>query len=544
MHNRLTLFHGTEQFSSQIDTSFLEFDIPSATDLYREIISRDQYELVSQLSFSSIEQILWEKECNIEDFARAPDIKLLSNTHYHYIFHFKKMDDFAERHALIAVLNKLRHVEANKDTLFLETDAVKLHFYHDYGYGFDASGRISILPRTYRALCIYDLIVTELYMNNATRTDKNYTNSLISDYLSVHSKQFAKINGRHTTSFDVIQQLIGCLKNIPCDRQSAAALHWGFADARCAWPVSYNDNHINDKLDRGAMAVVPLTPAACFNKMPENKYDELNQYSHYYCSLIQYRYLMDLKSLFSFVSENTLQRIKDHMIKWEDFKTQPIITKYEALINKIENISWEKWRDFFKPSAHSRGILYWEEKVSKDGYRMVCVKAFNNTDDGRLLEKFFVEKMREELRSVLKIERRNSLSRCNPLYHVAYYLVVNQQDLAACSLKNLLTYSDAAMQILNNTVLEKLTLSNLQFFKTREPRRWIDYYDYRETKHCNEMREFIWVQAAWLMLRDWFLHYKDVGVPPTDLLFAIAGFLKGLLVLEYNRPQISTKRLQ
>jgi hypothetical protein len=532
---RLTLFHGTEQLSPQIDTSFFELDIPSGTDLYREMIARDQYELVSELSFSAITKILLDKGCNIKDLPKAHDVSLLSDTHYHYIFHFEKMDDFAARERLITILNELRHAAANKNTLFLDADTLSLHFYEDCTFDFCANERVSMLSNAYRALCIYDLIVEELYRHNLKREDKNYTNSLISDYLSIHSYEFLVENKRDLFCSHVANRLRLCLKTIPCDRRSAAALHWGFN--RISWSLMELKENKEKIFNRAALMMIPLTPEACLNAQPNKKvYGELTYDAHYYCSLIQYRYLMDLKSLFSSVSKNTLQQIKDHMKKWGSYKTQPVILKYEALINKIQNIFFENRANNDNAYDCLRGDdLYWEEGVSSNGDGMVCIKAFGRGE--RSLKKDFSlkmqKKLQEKLQPILNVERHFTLHTSHPQHDQSYYLAVNQKDLAKCPLKKLLTYRMYAIQILNNPVLDKLTLSNLQFFKTIPCRNWISYWGHPHSKYDAEMREFVFLLAAWLMIEEWGWHQRNAGML-MDVLLVMTNFLKELLIQEYK----------
>jgi hypothetical protein len=440
---RLTLFQNTNEPSPPLDPAFLAFSIPSAENLYLENIFRDKYELISQLSLDAIKKILSDKGCDIADFAKDPEIKMLSETHYHYIFSFNDVNDFAAREKLIIGLHELRYAEVNKKNLFLDTGTIRLHLSNAESYEFDAEQKQSIFSNAYRALCIYDLIVEELYRHNLKRTDDDYTNSLISDYLSVHGEDFTGFK-TWNTHFEVCKKLQKCLKDIICDRGAAAVLNDSFNE------TVYIDD---ETFKRGVLGSMPLTRAAQLREKPVNTYcGKLNQYSRHYCSLIQYRYLMDLKCLFSLVDENELQKIKDHMARWENFKRQPVIVKYESLVNKIENFQRENREGVGKSSCDSWESCYWQERT-QNGEEVVFIRVFNPHVKDRLLNREFTMELQRYLQPVLNTTRCNTFQSGDARYQEGYHLLVKQQDLAKCSLENL-----------DNLVLEKINVKQSSVF--------------------------------------------------------------------------------
>jgi hypothetical protein len=530
---RLTLFQNTNEPSPPLDPAFLAFSIPSAENLYHEIISRDEYELVSQLSLNEIKKILSDKGCDIADFAKDPEIKILFETHYHYIFHFGKMD-FDAREKCITALNELRSVEVDKDNLFLDKSGLKLHFSHTESWCFDAEDtsdeedsadkeeRKSLLPHAYCARYYYDRIVEELYQHNLKRKDKDYKNSLISDYLSIHEKA-----GVHNP-------IEKCLRNI-CDRKAAASLRWaGESFMLSRTPYA-----------RGAIGMLPLTASAFAYTEPgkdclgQNCSRNLNQYSHHYFSLVQYRYLMDLKCLFSDVDAYEIQRIKDHMKKWEDFKYQPIIAKYEALMNKLEDIRSQDralgvWTD-----------CYWEEQISENGEVVILIGAFHGQEDSESFSQRFLDRVCVELNGPLKMTIYNNFHSVEFRYYNAFFLSVTQKDLAAYPIKDLLAYSENGIQKSTNAALTRLTLSNQTFFQTKKPREWVQCLENAsrynsELSSCREeLKQFIWMQVAWLMIKDWVYHYEEI-VLPAEVLLSIPSLLGR--VLKQEEDDLAKKR--
>ncbi|MBA2655933.1 MAG: hypothetical protein H0U70_03000 [Tatlockia sp.] len=551
--NYTQFFRYKDESTPPIDESFLEFKIPSARDLYHKIIERNSYALISKLSLEELKLTLASKDCDVDFFFSQINIEVLSETLNYYIFHFKEMDNeltaeqaFFLRNRLLAQLNALRLEEVNNNLFVDDSSSIRLHLSDTENYRFATDSKLSNLPNSYRALCIYDLIVEDLYLHNLRREDNNYKDSLISDYLSIHSSKFAEYgwNGR----FSLSQKLQECLKNITCDRKAATLLEWSFDE-------TYEDREL--EFNRGILATLPLTASASLETNPAQSYSTkrygLNSYSYYYCSLIQYRYLQDLKVLFLPIMQKSatnsrkdeshlefqqeIEQLKAQFEKWKEFKNQPMVIKLGALIDKIEDI---RRQDHKKPGRFYAGnwpVCYWEEKAfegSEQKPKIILIKALYTLGSQRLFKQAFAIKIQQELRkSSLTISRANLFLSNDSHYAEGYYFSVKQEDIAKCSLRNLLVCSEATISTSKNVTLVQLMLANHKFFTTKRPIEWLECLQDKNMKTL-EMTTFIWKLATWPKVKVWLNHQKpnvfyENNSLPLELLLIITSFLAKLL---------------
>lgn len=500
--NNTAFFQLKEEPSPPIDASFMDFPIPSAKDLYYKILERDNYELVSALSLDEIKSSM---RCDIESLCETINIEVLPNSLTYYTFYFKHSELTPEvlalREQFFTLLNDLRRALFNQEKLFLDDNtSLSFHFSSTEKYGFVVNGQQSTIPNAYRALCIYDFIVEDLYLHNLSRKDSDYKNSLISDYLSIHNIQFDGLGWNYTC--EVSKKFQQCLKDITCDRKAAGLLK-----------ASFGKNFRDIEFDRGVMHIIPLTANACLSQKPNS--NRLNNYSHHYCSLIQYRYLLDLKCLslsltnekkdakqvdFSHLElKNELEQVKKQMAHWKDFKNQPMIKKYERLVDKINDM--RRNAKCSEPGMWTS--CYWEEGALKNEQKdkILCIKALNTQVSERLFPRNVAIAIQNEMtqlsNNMLMFNRHNLFNpNDSSRYKEGYFLSIKQEDLAKCPLNNLLIYSENGTVYLKNTDLVPQLLSNNTFFETKKPCEWMEFLRNNQMD-TDALKRYIWQKAIW-----------------------------------------------
>lgn len=520
-------FLHNEEISPQIDPSYLSFPIPSAKDLYDKIITRTSYELVTSLSLDVIQSALDKEQCNIS--FEVITTESLPNSLTHYTFNFKHTEfesneeAFCLRKKCITLFNTLRHEVFSQDGLFLDDTDLFFHFADNDKYAFVPTNKKSVLSNAYRALCIYDLIVEELYLHNLQRKDSDYKNSLISDYLSLHSIELDGLSNHYR--LDVSKKLQHYLKFTTSDKKAAALLKASFQRATRAI-----------EFDRGVMDFIPLTCDAYEREVPQLN-NGLNNYSHSYCSLIQYRYLLDLQRLcVSLTHEKTdvpveLKRVENQMVKWRDFKNQPIIIKYERLLDKIN--AMRKTNQTYDVGSWTS--CYWEEKNTVIG-EQIEKKLYINALNTRVANRFFPRSFANAFQTEMKQVSNNTLrfTRENHYGHnEGYLLSAKQEDIAKCPLSNLLIYSEEGICYLKDTHLVPLLFSKNTFFETKKPWEWVTCLKNKDM--CtDDLKRFIWQEAIWpkfnaLQKQDEFT--QDYFLP-IDILGVIISYFIALLEQE------------
>jgi hypothetical protein len=536
--NNTPFFRYKEEPSPPIDASFTNFPIPSAKDLYYKIIEHGSYELVSALSLDEIKS---STQCDIESLCETINIEVLSNSLTYYTFYFKHSDltpeALALREQFYTSLNDLRRALFNQEKLFLDDTSLSFHFSSTETYDFLANGQKSTIPNTYRALCIYDFIIEDLYLHNLSRKDSDYKNSLISDYLSIHNIQFDGLGWNY--AFEVSKKFQQCLKDITCDRKAAGLLKG-----------SFEETFRGSEFDRGVMHIIPLTANAYLSEKPNS--NRLNNYSHHYCSLIQYRYLLNLKCLslsltnekkrsyekmdakqedFSHLElKKELEQVKKQMAHWKDFKNQPMITKYERLVDKINDMRRNAKR--FEQGMWTS--CYWEESILKNEQKdkILFIKALNTQVSERLFPKNFAIAIQNEMtqlsNNMLMLNRHN-------MYHVndsfryneGYFLSIKQADLAKCPLNNLLIYTVNGLSYLKNTDLVPQLLSNTTFFETKKPCEWVTFLENKQMV-TDDLKRYIWEKAIWPKVNE--LQKQDAFLGGNYLPIEILGIIITLFV--------------
>lgn len=352
-------FERKESIPLTIDNSYLEFEIPNAEELYYGLIHQNSYPLISKLSIKDIEDYLIDLSCNLDLLEDEYSSFQLPDLRNYYNFSFKPNNtNFKEREQLINALYQLRYAKEGlgNDELFLDkNEPIQLHLSSKIAYTFATPEKKSDIPVSYRATCLYDLIVRELYGNYLNlNKDSAY---LISDYLSIHTNEFAFLD-KDENEYLVRDVLITCIQDIVGDKNITTLMEEASRQAQS-----------EESFKRGIFSTIPLSPSAILHTNPEKqkRREKLNQYSHHYCALIQYRYLVDLKSIFE--KSDWLEReksvVEEQMIKWENFRTQPLIVASEKIIEKISELSTKAGKSI---------SLSWEEghmPLYGDGFNIV-----------------------------------------------------------------------------------------------------------------------------------------------------------------------------
>ncbi len=491
-----------EKSSPPIDNSFLTFAIPSAKELYEQTVWRDRFELISDLPLEEIEKYLSLIELDNSQIEQKV-IEKISKSLFCINFYFKKTDNrtektFLAREKLVKKLSQLRYLLLDKQELDLDEGSLQLHISSVESYQFAANKNPGYFPNSYRALFIYDLIVEELYTNKYRVENADNSDNLITDYLSVHS---TKLTGFKKWNIDseIIKKLSKCLQNMLCDRKAAAYLKWSL-DQSC----------FPDK-SRGAFTFIPLTANASLCRKPDNSM-ALNHYSYKYFSLVQYRYLLELKSLFTIETNEELLRVKKEMNRWENFRNQPLILKYESLADKVASLAGKhhqiklgSWED----------QCYWEETkvlINEQVHKYLQIYALNTQVSYRLFTQEEAVAVQKELKNcvpVLAPERMNIFQRNKLGYTEGYFISVKLENLAKVPFRNLLIYEELSLIKSKNAELSKLLLTNQALFATKQPQEWLEFL---KNKNIPE-KEFIGQLADWPKISMLFLLHGDYSLP-------------------------------
>ncbi len=302
------------------------------------------------------------------------------------------------------------------------------------------------------------------------------------------------VDNTSSSGLEVAQKLVECIISITCDRKAAGVIK-----------SVYEDTYEGCKFNRGALAKLPLSTSAAMDWKPGD--EKLNQYSYQYCSLIQYRYLLDLKLLSLFLIEknhpqkiaveNKIECVKHEMKRWEHFRQQPMIIKCEYLADQI-----------------NRKACYWDEGIrTSDNQAVIYFKVFS-----KMSRNFSIKaqnKLHKLSNKILKLERHNHYQPHDKFnYMNGYFLSVKIDDLAKCPLEKFLLYSDnnvsdevwfrdvtmrcnGQIDIRNFDVSQaKLLLSNQQFFATKNTQEWLDFFDSKMIKSA-ELNDFISMISKW-----------------------------------------------
>lgn len=549
-NNLPNLFKHNKNYSGCIDQSYLSFPIPSAKDLYYKIIWRDNFELICKLSFDEIKQRLIKNGCDLAQLSNKYDINNLTETYYHYTFYFKKLDTqsdlcFSERQTLIKQLNQLRYLDLNYSDLIPDsTISMQLHLSNSESYDFASNNQANFLPNAYRAHCLYDLIIEDLYLHNLQRNDYNYQNTLISDYLSVHTSEFDGLDqGNH--NYDITIRISACLKNITRDMKAAELLK-----------ISFDHYHYGNSFKRGVLEKISLSQSAALNTNPvADKYFQLNKYSHHYFSLIQYRYLLDLEYLASqgnnpdsrhtALVKEQLTKVKAEMTKWKDFKDQPLIKMADDIVELIEELLREKYTDYVREYDYQYYLwtnLYWEESVRLEGQKklqVITFKPFNN-NRGASLPLDFVIYIQNELarltKNNLQLERYNNFASSDEKYKNGYYLLIKQDALIKNQSSLIHSVNNMGKYSSSNLSKTKSLLFKQRLFESKTPQHWLEVLHYQNAPSI-ELDNFIWKLATWPKLKN-LLYVRSTLLPgdyiPLELIHLISDVIARALQQENN----------
>lgn len=555
--DKFLLNHSSVSQNELIDASFLNLNIPGANSLYKEIIDREEFILITHLTMDKIKSDFSGKNYKIEDYFKKIDSKQISatlNLHTFHLIRYKTQQEFAARRKILAELKRLRYELLIPDKITLDANTpVHLHFSNSERLDF-INPVPSQIPLDYRALCIYDFIVDRLYRCLIKKGDV-FKHNLISDFLMIHNdevKQIESFSSSHDSSDDtkitsyenkdlkLIHKIIHCLQYTTFDKKSA-----GLLDAALNTTIEISDSDKQKELTN-----IPLTPDAYFDyESKENEADPyfgLTKRSHFYFSLMQYSYLLDLKCV-AFANnivaiaqlENERQQVKAHMKKWNNFKNQCTLVKCESLIAIVNRIPRQQ-EEYYVGMWDSS---YWEEFTSTKGEKGVIIKALNTNVTTNLFTQSFALKIQDELKLIskgmLNTVRMNDFQKNDSRYKQGYSIFIKLDDLNKCPLDYLLARDDHMITAFKNTTITKIILTDQLFFKTKTPANWLHFLK-QHGLDKNDLKSFIWNLAALSKMKNWLADQKDKNILPMELLCLIVQ-LHGKLLDQENSKTTNSK---
>lgn len=497
---------------SSMDKSWLDFHIPSVKTLYDELVNESRFELITKLSIIAIKRSLQAAGVS-QNFFKQYESRKLTDKLFTYSFRLPDKLDTVRREKLFNALCLLRQTELSEADLKLNDGSLKLHLSSIENYAFKQIQCKSVLPEHYRATCIYQLIISDLYFHSQICKGFNPDENLISDYLSIHTVDVVDTDWNCKYALGV--RIINILREMTCDRYAAASLQWSFDQC-----IDYDDL----QMPRGVLATLPLTKCAHLSYRPmKYLFPELTAYSHKYFSLIQYRYLLDLKKLFfakSCLPE--LTRVEDEMQRWQEFRNMPDVMKCEAVADAIyqivakENYQWTDvfWQEFFI--------------AGQKKYRW---SVFNNNVEAILPDRELMMSIQNTLIQTSKgalnnqsVNRMNQYALSDSNYKHGYYIAITAEALRKCSVRDLLPHDKSYLYGTKNFSLFKLLLCNQSFFATNTVEEWVSY---SHTEGFQEVSSFVWKLDSWPLIKQLFQMQQD---PETQPFFALPKDLISIIL--------------